>query len=298
MVFEITVFNDGGANDGKIRLKVTDNEGLTGTMTAYWGLTAPDGTVIRNIASSAGTFGSSGSLSVLSDIPIDTLGAYLGGTYLITGTVKNGSDVIATNSMSALYDPRVKPGDPASADAVVSATSSCADATVTVTDESKNTGYTVASTVISLTPPPTTANPTPDAATTSAVTDDFSSSGDGTYGYSTTVTRTKTLTDPDTTFPMTFVVSEVITAVGQHVVACTTWCAAADSFATGVVACHDSVCAAEWEMTNHEKDKAIQALSYAVQALLKDKCGDGDAAVAALTKLTNLGSSCSTSCNC
>lgn len=284
MLATISFFNDiNNANDRKIVLFAEDEEGViptSGQFSVFWGVVAPDATVVRNIASVAGTFASAGDLTVMNNIPLDSAGDYLGGTYAFVVTIKDGASIIATSSLSAAYDPRLKPGSSATTNAVASAVVACGDEEITVTDASINTGYTNVVNSVSLTPPATTEAPSPVTVTASGPTNAFAAPADGTYAYSSVTTRRKTATASI----LSWTLFERIAAVGSVKKECATWCSAAAALDC-IVKEHDTACDGEWDLSNQDRDALLKTLSHAVLASLWSNCGNLNKSVDNLTKV-------------
>lgn len=291
MILTAEFLTNQSVNHGKIRMSVTDEDGLTGgPFKAFFGVISPAGTTVANIATQAGTFGSAGTYEQFYDLPfVDN--QFLPGTYTIRVIVRNAANTLITDE-SVDYDwkPVVVKNSSLLAEnsAVINVTTSydCSPKVIEITNDTDNTGFTVASTLFSTTAPVTPANPAPTPSTLTSV----PYSVDGEYTTVASITRSK-----NTSFSLGAIVvieSEKLVKVVKTAVNCNKYCDLATKLQCKYDEITGTLCSGGLSMK--DQTEAIITLYDAVLFMLSDKCGDSNAAT---THYNNIaGADCGCGC--
>lgn len=298
MIFTAIFHNDLSVNHGKIAFSVEDEEGVvpvSGQFTAYFGIVGPDGSIIADSSLASGTFPTSGEWQELFDIPFGIDNLFVGGDYTLTGIVRDGASLIAQKTSVFTYTPHVvkdASGLQSSASAaVLEVDIACAGETITMSDGTDHTDWTVTSTEFGVTPAPTITDPTP-SETLGAI---YNFAADGIYNLRMTVERTKQTVfagDPELTVTQT----EKLVVLNAQTVNCNQVCDLAACVKTLYDGINSCDCGGDFQRMSTEKmGSAIKLLLESVGFLLADKCGNTDLAN---TFFTNSGAPDDCGCDC
>lgn len=293
MLAEISMITDQGSNNGKIALKMADNDpGAAPGYTVKWGVIGPLGTV-RDIGSDAGTaFANNGTVTVYEDIPLDSSGAYLAGAYTFAWTVVDDTaEVFIEGTHTFDYSPAVGPSENGAATLVASY--NCLSGKINVADATVLGDYTLETRTISVLPPQVAGQPLPVAQVTNDPTLELDIEwNNAPYQVSLTIVRKLTITEDDTTF----IVLEQFTANKTLNIVCdTSMCSAAACLEKEITALDALACSkGDWsDLTPAEKAKAERSVYYGVLALLYRNCGDMNKAAEYGAKAGDCGCGCS-----
>lgn len=298
MNFRVNFHNALDVNHGKIAFQAEDNEGLTpvsGNFTAYFGIVSPTGAVIADSSVAAGTFPGSGDFEEFYDIPFGTDNLFVAGEYTLVGIVRDGATLIATKTSTFDYAPHVVKSAAgllsSAAIAVLNVVVSCSADTITMSDDTDHTDWTVTDTEFGVTPAPTAATPSP-VEDLGAV---YSFPADGLYNLRMSVERsfqTIFAGDPE----LTVNVYEKIVQLNPLTVNCAQACDLAGCVKTFYDGINNCDCGGDFELMSKEKmGAAIKLLLESVGYLLADKCGNTDLAN---TFFTNSGAPDNCGCEC
>lgn len=170
VVFET---REGNANDGKIVVTFTDNEGTSSDpYNCGFNIVSPTGVVLCTIPGTLFEVAVGGTGFGTIDIPLDSAGDYLGGEYEITVTYDNGDEPVPEESYTYLYTPLNTP-DHGGTFITLETTLDCDAETLVGEDTTDYTDVTRLTRALTITPPSITgasASTTSGANVTAAVT--------------------------------------------------------------------------------------------------------------------------------
>lgn len=146
----------GDANNGKIVVQCGQTDGVGEETDFFVGITSPSGEVIKAYPGSADlALEATQSDEILVDIPLDSNGNYLGGTYTFQWAKNSNAYGDLSGTDTYVYNPLVAPDNLSSSMAVLSVGFKCLNGLISVEDETDydSNGVTVSDRTITITPP-------------------------------------------------------------------------------------------------------------------------------------------------
>lgn len=303
--FVITFDTSGGADNGKIRLYAQDPDAgsPTGDFKVYFELVDPLGIYRNEITETPDvTFAALGNDNILIDIPIDSEGNYLGGTYTARCIITDSADPVVEffdENVSFVYSPSITPSSTESDKLTLVASYDCATGLITATGSETNSdpGDTLSGQEISVTPEAAVGEG-PSTESASEISYQFTfSNADYVVQYSGDLETLDNLTDETD-----FYVLERVTKSTTLTVKCEyNACALASCMEEEFKRLDALTCGKSWAvLTNIQKGKYLYASATARMSQLFYNCGNYAKAGEYMDKLRTLldcGCDCSGSTN-
>lgn len=313
MSFQIRFVNDASDATYNKKIKLTmSGPTSAGTTYRYWvKVVSPSGAVVKDYAATPGTTSpdatslSNATANFAVTIPLDLDGSYLAGSYKIYISYDSTSPSTAVLEVYATvsYAPKVTPSSAAGSDVVLSGTVSCITGTVTATDETDYSGYTMTSRSLMLKAPAVAGAATqPTDVTTGGGTVNTVTAWSGvTWNALLTVMRkvVHALPGDFTEFTAIETIEQTVNTVAIPVNCDLDFCGLAACLEEKFLAVEDQACqSGGWgNVSSQEKDDLQRAMSMCHLAFTYHRCGNSAKAEEWYAKAADA-LSCDCGCGC